>query len=384
MSKKKQKEIEKAVNKATRETVLEDFQEWARPTIDKINKLDEKIKNTKTLKIGIIIHDEPDPDAISAALGLKTIFQKLGRDPERIEIFADNTDYVALGTKTLINAVNVVIKPLSKFNPKKHKPVLVDIGSIHQSNLSLKKDAEPELIIDHHNTESPFEASATIITLLMTIMEFKISKLLATALHLGIDTDTNDGTSEKFTDFDELAYFKILPPLIDNKIRVKIKLPDPSKKQFEMLANALTKYCVVQEDSLIITGVGYIDETSKGAMAIIANELLKFARKVFVIGIVEIKSEDKKTGTILHKKFAVLSVRSKTGTENAGAISVKIFGHKVAGGDPVKAGGKVSLDPSLIKLIEQAKEDKDQEKLERYFQDILNLYKREILEKQTK
>lgn len=384
MSKTKQKEVEKAVSKATRDNVLEDFREWAKPVINKMNKLVERIKNTKTLKIGIITHDEPDPDAISASLGLKTIFQKMGVDPERIEIFADSLNYIALGTKTLINTVNVSIKPLSKFNPKKHKPVLVDIGSIHQSNISLKKDATPELIIDHHNTESPFESSATIITLLMTTMEFKINKLLATALHLGIDTDTNDGTSEKFTDFDDLAYFKILAPLIDNKTRVKIKLPDPSKKQFEMLANALTRYCVVKEDGLIITGVGYIDETCKGDMAIIANELLKFARKVFVIGIVETRSENKKTGTVLYEKFAVLSVRSKTGTENAGDISKKIFGHKLAGGDTVKAGGKVSLDSSLVKLIEQAKQEKDQEKLERYFQDILNLYKQEILEKQTK
>ncbi len=384
MKKTNKKKVEKAVSEATRENILEEFKEWAQPIIEKIKKLAEKIKNTKTLKIGIITHDEPDPDAISASLGLKIIFQKQGISPERIEIFADNTDYMALGTKTLINTINVVIKPLEKFNLKKHKPVLVDIGSLQQSNVSLGKNAEPELIIDHHNTESPFESSATIITLLMTIMEFRINKLLATALHLGIDTDTNDGTSEKFTDFDDLAYFKILPPLIDNKVRVKIKLPDPSKRQFEMLANALTKYCVVKEEGIIITGVGYIDETSKGDMAIIASELLKFARKVFVIGIVETKSEDKKTGTILHKKFAVLSVRSKTGTENAGDISKKIFGNKEAGGDTVKAGGKISLDSSLIKLIEQARQDNDQEKLERYFKDILSLYKQEILEKQTK
>jgi len=384
MNKTKEKQVEKAASKATRENILDDFKECTQPIISKIKKLTEKIKTTKTLKIGIVTHDEPDPDAISASLGLKTIFQKQGISPERIEIFANDVDRIRLETKSLINKVNIGIKPLKKFNSKKHKLVLVDIASTQQSNVSLHEHPSPELIIDHHNPESPFESSATIITLLMTILGYKINNSLATALHIGIDTDTNNATSEKFSKFDDLAYFKILPPLIDNELRRKIIHSDLSRKQFQILKNAYGKYCVHNEDGLIIAGVGYVDKTNKGDIARVADEFLRYARKVFVIGIMEVKSEGKKTGTILHEKFVALSTRSKTGTESAGEISKKVVGQEAAGGDTAKAGGLEKLGPILVKLIEQAKQKNNQDDLERYFLGILNLYKQKILEEQTK
>ncbi len=363
---------------------LEEFKKIAKPIIEKLKEIIDKFQNKKNLKVAIITHDNADPDAISSCVVLQRYLREHNVESD---IFT-NGGSQSRETKMLINSIGIKTHRFEEFDINKHTTIiLIDVASLNQSNhhININKNIKPDLIIDHHSTDAPFESSATIITLLMTVMNFELKKDLATALYIGIDTDTNNGTTEKFTDFDDLAYFKILPPMIDNKLRIKIIESGSSEKEFEMLGNAASKYCLVRQGStLIVTGVGYVDESNRSDIAKIATLLLKFAKRVTVIGIVEIKIKDKE-GNITSREFSIVpSIRSRTITENAGELSKKVFGEKAAGGDPVKASGEIKLGPTMVRLIEQAKQNKDEEALKKYFLEILKLYADKIVEEQTK
>lgn len=355
--------------------ILERFQEIAKPLIEKLKWIVEECKETP---VAIITHDNPDPDAVSSVLVIKRYLRHQG---VKAEIIADE-DSFSRESKVIVNKIGIEIKPLKEFDKDKYKAViLVDAASINQSNVNIK-EIEPDLIIDHHRDEDPYESTATIVTLLMTTFGFELSKELATALYTGLELDTIGLTSGKFTDFDKLAY-KILSNLLDFELRVEIIQAGYSPSYLEMLEKAISKSkYFYREGNTVISGVGYISDRQRTDLAKIANFLLLLdgVEKVIVLPIVEREVKDSEGNVISYEKFIVPTIRSSTPTENAGDLCKRVFGEKVAGGDPVKASGEIPLDPKMIKQVEQAKQDKNEKLLEGYFIEILNRYKEKILE----
>ncbi len=354
---------------------LEEFKEITKVITKKLDKIIKKFK-----KISLVTHNNPDPDAVSSCLAIQRYLYK--QEIKQVEIFA-NLDSISRETKALINDIGIKINPLKNLKKNEEEAViLIDIASVNQSNLKIKK-IKPDLVIDHHSTELPFSSTATIVTLLMDIFEIEIKNDLATALYIGIETDTQGFTSDKFTEFDELA-FRLLAPLIDTNLRKKIIKCGYSDTYRRMHVKAWEKY-FNREESIVISGVGYIEDKQRTNLAKIANSLheMEGVEKVTVIAIVEKEIEDQEKNTLMQEKYIVPATRSSTGTENAGELNKKVFGEKVAGGDPNKASGAIKLDPIMTRLIEQAKKDKNEEILEAVFLGILKLYKEKILEKQT-
>ncbi len=354
--------------------ILKKFKEIARPIIEKLKWIVDTFKDTP---VAILTHDNPDPDAISSALIIKKYLRSRG---VIAEIIADE-DSFSRESKVIVNKIGLEIKPLKEFDRNKYKAVILIDASPNQSNVI--KNIEPDLIIDHHDDEAPYESTATIITLLMTTLGFELSKELATALYVGLEIDTLQWTADKFTEFDDLAY-KILAQLRDTELRKDIVQAGYSATYLKMLENAISKY-FYKEESIVISGVGYIDGRQRTNLARIANFLLDMdgVEKVVVIAIIETEIKDAQGNVVHCEKFIVPATRSSTGIENAGDLNRKVFGEKLAGGDPVKASGAIKLDSTMAKLIEQAEEKGDQETLEKYFRDILKLYREKILDKQT-
>jgi len=366
----------KIIERLTKDEIIDDFRELKKSTI-------EKLKNLKNKAIAIITHNNPDPDAISSALVVKKFLCALGHKKEDIHIFADGD--MTREAKVIKEKLGGEILPLAKFNKKKHKTViLIDVASINQNNLNLKNGNQPDLVIDHHGDEDPFGSTATIITLLMTVFDIEIDEEAATALTVGIKTDTNDLSSKKVSKFDILAYRKILSPLVNDQLLKEIVKCGYSASYRKMLVNALEKYRY-QEGSTVITGVGYIKPNQLTDLAKVADFILEEegVEKVVVIPIVENEKRDKEGNIIEHEKYIVPTARASTPTENIGDLNQRVFGKK-AGGDSDKASGRVPLSDEAIKNIERAKADNNQKLLDGYFLDILNRYKEKILEEETK
>lgn len=360
--------------------ILERFKQVAEPIINKLNEIIQNLKNKKDQKVAIITHNVPDPDAISSALVLKRFLKSEGVETE---VFTNNLEFISRETKTIINKIGIHITPPEQFNPDMHKSViLIDVASLNQSNVD-PKNLNVDLVIDHHNDETPFESTATIITLIMEVMGFELTKELATALLVGLEIDTLQCTAAKFTDFDDLAC-RMLTNLRDINFRREIMQCGYSESFREILARALSQQYFKKEGSTVVSGVGFVPETQLSYLPKVANFILDEdgVERVTILAIVEKEVKDNDGNLVTHEYYIVPTTRSSSGIENAGELNKKVFGEKFAGGDPVKASGKIPLDPTMTMLIEQAK-NSDEKTLEKYFQDILNLYLEKILEKQT-
>jgi len=366
----------KVIEKLTKDEIIEEFKELKKSII-------EKLKSLKNKTIAIITHNNPDPDAVSSSFALKKFLCALGHKKENIQIFADGN--LTREAKVIKEKLGGEILPLGKFNKKKHKTViLIDVSSINQGNLKLKNGNQPDLVIDHHSDEDPFGATATIIAFLMTIFDIEIDEDMATALTVGIKTDTNDLVSKKVSKFDILAYRKILSPLVNDQLLKEIVKCGYSASYRKILVNALEKYRY-QEGSTVISGVGYIKPNQLTDLAKIANFILEEegVEKVIVISIVEHERRDKEGNIVKYEKYIIPTARASTPTENIGDLNKKVFGEK-AGGDSDKASGEVPLTNDEIKKIERAKKDHNYKLLEGYFLDILYRYQEKILEEETK
>lgn len=378
-------ERKKVIEKLTQTEILNKFQDLEKSTIEELKKIAEKLKSKEKAKIALLTHEKYDPDAIASPTALKRWFRSQGIKNENIEIFADG-DPVSRETKVMIDKIGIEIHPLKDIDRRKHKIlILLDAPSTKQANVKFK-NGEADLIIDHHSDEAPYGSTATIVTLLLTVLNYEIEEDLATVLTIGIDTDTDNRTSKKITEFDTLAYRKILSPLVDDKLWKEIVDCGYSASYREMLSRAISKNYFFKKESTVISGVGYIKEAQRIYLPKIANFLLdeEGVEKVIVLAIVEHDITDKEGNTIDYKKFIVPTTRSSTGTENAGELNKRVFGEDVAGGDTFKASGAVPLSNGDIKFIERTKKHKNKEALEGYFIDILDRYKSKILEEETK
>lgn len=377
-------EKRKFVDKMVQAEILDKFQNLEKLTIEEIKKIAKKLKDKEKTKVALLTHLKYDPDAIAACAALKRWFRSQDVKPENIEIFAHG-DPLSRETKVMIDKIGVEIHPIEKIDRRKHKIfILVDAASTEQANVKIK-NIEPDLIIDHHSDEAPYGSTATIMTLLLTVLNYEIEEDLATVLTIGIDTDTDNRTSKKVTEFDTLAYRKILSPLVDDHLWKEIVDCGYTASFRGMLSKAISKKYFFKKESTVITGVGYAKEAQRIYLPKIANFLLdeEGVEKVVVIAIVEHEITDKEGNVTGHKKFIIPTTRSSTGTENAAELNKRVFG-KDAGGDTFKASALVSLKNDDIKFIERNKKYKNREALEGYFLDILNRYKEKILEEETK
>lgn len=378
-------EKKKFIDKMVQSEILDKFQNLEKSTIEKLKKIAEEFKGKEKAKIALLTHKKRDPDGVSSCAALKRWFRGQGVKSENIEIFADG-DPISRETKVMTDKIGVEIHPSKEIDRRKHKVIiLLDAASTKQANVGFKY--EPDLTIDHHSDEDPYGSTATIMTLLLTIFGYEIEEDLATVLTIGIDTDTDNRTSKKVTEFDTLAYRKILSPLVDDRLWKEIVDCGYLASFREMLSKAISRHkYYFKKESTVISGVGYIKEAHRIYLPKIANFLLdeEGVEKVIVIAIVEYEIKDKEGNVTCHKKFIIPTTRSSTGTENAADLNKRVFGEDLAGGDTFKASGAVPLKNGDIKFIERAKKHKNKEALEGYFKDKLNCYKEKILEEETK
>ncbi|MDY6931793.1 MAG: NAD-binding protein, partial [Halobacteriota archaeon] len=116
----------------------------------------ESAKNSKDLlkvissvdgqKLGIVTHDNPDPDAISSALALKYI-------ASTVDVEAEILHHGEIGhqsNRAFVNLLNIETLKIDTINMEDYgKIAFVDVA-IPGANNPLPEDAKVDIIIDHH------------------------------------------------------------------------------------------------------------------------------------------------------------------------------------------------------------------------------------------
>lgn len=304
----------------------------------------ELIKTLKKYKnLLIYIKGSPDPDALASSYVLKLICESFG-----VHALIDSPIHLSLPQN--IKIVKDLHLPIQFESLKKsavsynayavldHPSAAVDgiTGVIPCAiHIDHHECIEENIPVDFKLIENTAGSTSTIIALLLDGLKNKLdldeSKKIrcATALYLGIQTDTNDFQyANKF----DLNAVRTIEEAADKSLVQKISsLPFP-KEAVHFLHLALQNQITYNE--WLISGIGFIKEKQRDSMAIISDFLLKKedVENVVIFAIVE-----KKGGLTLDASF-----RTKKEKFNLNRIIRRIA--KEGGARKYKGAFQVDLD----------------------------------------
>jgi nanoRNase/pAp phosphatase (c-di-AMP/oligoRNAs hydrolase) len=301
--------------------------------------LDRLLEDLRTPgEILVATHDNPDPDSLASAFGLKTLFEtELGR-PTTIGYggMIGRAENRALVEKCRIPALPLETLVYNDFSTI----ALVD-SQPQTGNNSIPENVGIDLVIDHHplreqtptrsrwvDVRPDFGASATIVAKYLLAKKKVITPLLATAFFYAIKSETQDLGLEAH-EADREIYFHLFPR-VEPRVLFEITHPKVSHEYFRIIAE-------VVRETMLYNGaaVSYIGAISNpDFVAEMADQLMRLEGVEWALCM----------GA--HANDFILSLR--TGRKGGGAgqmIQRIVRGLGQAGGHGMMAGGRVRQVP---------------------------------------
>lgn len=314
-------------------------------------ELKKLVSNVRDGKFAIIVHDNPDPDAISSAMGLKEIANSVGVKGEILYkgMIGHNEN------KAFVNLLDVELDQSKDFKASDYTKIAMIESSVPGVNNLLPPSTEVSIVIDHHQANIDevkaeyvdirpnIGATATIMTKYLQDLEIPIKTELATALLYGIKVDTND--FRRNTDPADLTAAAYLYPLANHDILSKIETPSRSTEEIEVLGDAIKNREI--KGSYLISNVGTIRNRDTLAQAADYLLTLEGVTTTIVFG--------------LGEDHIYVSGRSRDTRINIGKVMQDAFGSDKGGGHAMLAGAQIPLGvlsgtkdkQTLMKLAEE-------------------------------
>jgi len=313
----------------------------------KIDAVCTFISNNKNRWFYICCHDNPDPDAISSAMGMLRIVTFLG---------VENVEIVYCGeishpqNRAMQNVLTIPIKRWKQVVTKvPEDAVFIFVDCTHSSrNISIPH--EPNMVIDHHKinvtkglllVHDETGSCATLVTdLMLSIVQGENTeeicfdpslegmKEIATALAIGIKTDTLDFRSETTTDFDFQAY-KILTRFMSDDKFMKIVNYELPPYMFECEEIAWHNKNLNAPN--FITGLKFVETSQSDCIPYLADKYMRLQgiQTVVVYGVI---------GNMIRA-----SVRTNSASLDCGELCNDIFGEGNGGAKQGIGGANVCL-----------------------------------------
>lgn len=256
--------------------------------------------------MAVVIQDHPDPDAMASAVALSFLVSHLRPDLSCEIYYGGSVSHPQ--NRTMVNVLGL---PLKKTPPNLAKSdfclvALVDAANTGQGNVR-STDMEPDLVFDHHRAEpksksllwKDIRAVGACSTLLASMLrELVLSSPplgawqglalsdIATALLVGIKTDTADLTSPTTTPADHEAFSWLLGQVERNKLTQILNYGIPHYI-YKLKAEAFQK--ADHQGHLIIACLGDLPSSQRDAIPILADDLLRLEgiETVVVYAVVE-------------------------------------------------------------------------------------------------
>ena len=216
--------------------------------------------------LGIITHQNPDPDAIASAMALAAIAKHANPKSLATRIFYEGN----IGhqeNRTFVNLLDIKMEHLTpEALAKCNYLALVDTPGPGANN-DLPQSTKIHIIIDHHKdgkhtaTAGTFVdirpglgATASILTQYLQELDIPVDKRVATALMYGIRADTKD--FKRNATPQDLNYAGFLLPLTDADLLDKIMSPSLSQETIDILGKAIQNKQVIS--GYLFSNVGYV------------------------------------------------------------------------------------------------------------------------------
>ncbi|KGK99026.1 potassium transporter TrkA [Methanococcoides methylutens] len=316
------------------------------------NKLSQWFKGISGKDLAIVVHDNPDPDAIASALALQKI-------ADSFDVRSSILYHGEIGhqeNKAFVNLLGIDLNRMEEHNISEFDDIAMVDCAVPGANNILSSGTHLGIVLDHHplgelELDADFVdirpnvgASATILTKYLQELNIEIESELATALLYGIRTDTLD--FRRNTDSADLSAAAFLYPLADHEILDQLERPSMSLETLDILGEAIINRQVIGSYLLSNVGVVRDRDTLPQASDYLLN--LEGVSTSIVFGV----SEDR----------IFLSGRSNDIRVNLGEVLRKAFGDEAAGGHSNAAGAQIPLGvfsdikdrQTLLRLVNEA------------------------------
>lgn len=224
----------------------------------------------------VVAHDNPDPDAIAAALALVDVADRVG-----VEAEAGYTGRIShQENRALVNLLELDLRDLDGVDvPEAYGSVALVDHAVPGVNDSLPSSVEPVIVIDHHPPEDGVDApftdvrpelgsTATMLTQYVETMGVDLDTTVATALLYGVRIDTRDFT-RGVTEAD-FAAAATLVERADPDVLDRVESPSVAGSVFAVLAAAIRNRIV--RGDVVTSCVGELPD--RDALPQAADELL--------------------------------------------------------------------------------------------------------------
>jgi nanoRNase/pAp phosphatase (c-di-AMP/oligoRNAs hydrolase) len=298
-----------------------------------IDQILEDVKPKR--KVLILTHNNPDPDTIAAAQGIKFI---LSRKLKKRCTIAYHGLVGRAENRELVKACSIDMYLSTKLNFSRYDYLIVVDTQPTAGNVYIPKGFKADVAIDHHNFRAATTAlkihdirpgagsTSTIIASYMKHIGLEPDSNTATALYYGIKTDTvGSGRSSNSQDLEMMAY---IFPSISLKKLSRIENPELPRYYYKNLRKALDYAEII--DDIIFCNLG--DVRNADLIAETSDFLLRMRdiKWTFVMGRID------ETG--------YFSLRSKSARMKVGRMALAMVkGLGTGGGHMKSAGGQISL-----------------------------------------
>lgn len=311
-----------------------------------ISTFKDAIHQPEINKVGIVLHDTPDPDCIASALGIDFLLKHWKEELKTTFIYSGEISHSQ--NKTLVNVLNLNLTPISEIVEQELSSfdALVAVDVIPERTC-MKEHCNGEFLatIDHHRNETNMSrfadiratgSSSAVVWDYLKVEGIEFDKsdeklsALATALVVGIKTDTADLTSENTTDLDHDAFRHLMAFVNQRHLSSIISYPIPAY-YFDLRSWLDQEENTKTDNGVFVGGVGLISPAKRDALPMMAEERarLEGIETAFVFGIVGDNIE--------------VSVRSVGLSVGVNGLCQKIFGKQYAGGKMGAGAAKIPL-----------------------------------------
>lgn len=212
--------------------------------MDKLEQLLARISDKD--KICILMHNNPDPDALASAYGLRTLF---AHQCEAVADIVFNGIIGRMNNKLMVKLLDIPVRHFSAVHLDDYSHLcLVDSQPGMQNNI-FPANRPALLVVDHHPSEdNNFDckfldyridagSTSTIVASYLRALDVPVSRQLATALFYGIQTDT-DGLARDSSDLDRKVFFNLYPE-VHPELLNQIENPDLPRKYYHDVGDAV-------------------------------------------------------------------------------------------------------------------------------------------------
>jgi len=299
----------------------------------KARKLRLQIEETKD-RLGIIVHENPDPDAIASAAALQAIARHL-------DVEADILYFGDIGhqeNRAFVNLLGLELNEWDETGDGGGYDTIAVVDHAKATEQSITVDVN--ILIDQHEPEEDFDAdfvdvrpnmssTSTIMTKYVQEFDMKVSEEVATALLYGIRAETLD--FKRNTTPGDLTAAAYLYPFANHDTLEQVESPSMSPETLDVLAEAIQNRVV--QGSHLVSNAGFISE--REALSQAAQQLLHLegitTSAVFGIAnetiYVAARSKDIRVniGKALHDAYGDIGEASGHSTQADAEIPLGIF-----------------------------------------------------------